>query len=91
MPVQIEVPTIMRQFTGGEAKVEADGVTLRDVFEDLDRRYPGLAGQLVGDDGGVRRFVNIYLDDEDVRYLDALDTKVKDGSVVSILPAVAGG
>ena len=91
MPVQVQVPSIMRQFTGGEAKVDAAGETLRDVVDDLERRYPGLGGQLLGDDGGLRRFVNVYLDDEDVRYLDALDTKVGDGSVVSILPAVAGG
>ena len=71
--------------------MEANGSTLREVFDELAARYPGLGDQLVGDDGGLHRFVNVYLDDEDVRYLEGLDTKVGDGAVISILPAVAGG
>lgn len=91
MAVSIELPTIMRSYAGGEAKVEADGSTVGEVFDDLEARYPGIGGQLVRGDGGLHRFVNVYLDDEDIRYLDALSTPVADGAVISILPAVAGG
>ena len=91
MAVMVQLPTIMRQFAGGEAKVDASGATMRDVFSDLEARFPGMGGQLLDDEGGLRRFVNVYLDDEDIRYLDALDTAVPDGAVISILPAVAGG
>ena len=91
MTVQVQLPTIMRQYTGGESKVEAEGSTVREVFEELAGRYRGLGEQLVTEDGGLHRFVNVYLDDEDVRYLDGLDTTVADGAVISILPAVAGG
>lgn len=91
MPVTIELPTILRQYAGGEAKVEAGGSTVRDVFLDLDARFPGIGAQLVTDDGMLHRFVNIYLDDEDIRYTGALETPVGDGAVISILPAVAGG
>ncbi len=91
MAVTVQLPMIMRQFSGGEAKVDASGGTVRDVVSDLDARYPGIGGQLLDDHGGLRRFVNVYLDDEDIRYLDALDTAVPDGAVISILPAVAGG
>ena len=91
MAATVQLPTVMRSFSGGEAKVEADGANVREVFNDLERRYPGIGEQLVDDDGGLRRFVNVYLDDEDIRFLDALDTKVADGSVITILPAVAGG
>jgi len=81
----------MRQYSGGEALVQADGETIADVFANLDSRFPGLGGQLVTDDGSLHRFVNVYLDDEDIRYLDGLSTKVHDRAVISILPAVAGG
>ncbi len=91
MPVQVQLPTVMRSFAGGEAKVEAAGDTVGQVFSDLEGRYPGLGGQLVTAEGTLHRFVNVYLDDEDIRYLQALDTPVREGSVISILPAVAGG
>ena len=91
MPIQVKVPTIFRAHTGGEAVVEADGSTLRQVMKDLDGRYPGLARSVITGDGDLHRFVNVYLNDEDVRYLGSLETDVKDGDVVSILPAVAGG
>jgi molybdopterin synthase sulfur carrier subunit len=89
--VQIKVPTIMRSATGGRALIEAEGGTLRELLTDLEARYPGLSRNVVTDEGGLHRFVNVYLNDEDVRYLGALETEVTEGDVVSILPAVAGG
>ena len=92
MAVRVKIPTIMRSHVNGAAVVEASGDgTLRDVLDDLDRRYPGLKGSIVADDGGLRRFVNLYVNDEDVRYLGALEAEVREGDTVSILPAVAGG
>ncbi len=91
MTVEVKIPTILRPHTGGEARLTGDGSTLRDVLHDLDARHPGLLARLVANDGSLHRFVNVYLNDEDVRYLGALETEVNDGDVVSILPAVAGG
>ena len=91
MGVEVKVPTVLRQATGGEAVVRGDGRTLREVLDDLERRYPGFARRVVSEDGGLHRFVNVYVNDEDVRYLGSLETEVGDGDVVSILPAVAGG
>ncbi len=91
MSVEVKIPTMLRQHTGGEARLEATGSTLREVLRDLDARHPGLFRRVIGDDGSLHRFVNVYVNDEDVRYLGALETEVNDGDVVSILPAVAGG
>ncbi len=91
MPVRVKVPTILRTHTDGEGQVSGEGGTLREVLDDLEARYPGIRARVVADDGSVRRFVNVYVNDEDVRYLGALETEVEDGDVVSILPAVAGG
>ena len=91
MPVTVRLPTLMRTYAGGQATVQANGTTLGEVFDDLERQFPNLRGQVVDDEGELRRFVNVYVDDEDVRYLDKLGTKVGDGAEVSILPAVAGG
>jgi len=91
MPVEVRLPTLLREHTGGAASVDADGDTVRALFDLLIDEYPGLKGQLVGDDGELHRFVNVYRNDDDIRYLDRLDTTVGDGDVVSILPAVAGG
>jgi molybdopterin converting factor small subunit len=91
VPVEIRLPTILRQHAGGQASVQANGDKLGEVFEDLVRQFPGLAGKIVTDDGGLHKFVNVYVNDDDVRYLDKLDTKVEGNDVVSILPAVAGG
>lgn len=90
MAVEVSIPTIMRTYTGGAKLVEASGVTLSTLIADLDARHPGLADRLV-DDAGLRRFVNVYLNDEDVRFLGGLDAKVSDGDHITILPAVAGG
>ena len=91
MPVEVRLPTVLRPHADGAASVTAAGGTVGDVFADLTARYPGLSGQLIGEDGSIHKFVNVYRNDDDVRYLDQLDTKVTDGDVVSILPAVAGG
>ena len=91
MPVEVRLPTLLRPHAGGAASVTADGASVGDVFVDLGVRYPGLSDQLVDDSGSIHKFVNVYRNDDDVRYLDQLDTKVTDGDVISILPAVAGG
>lgn len=91
MPVEVRLPTILRQHAGGQATVQAEGATLGQVIDDLVGRYPGLAGQVVTDEGTLHRFVNVYVNDDDVRYLDKLDTKVSERDTISILPAVAGG
>ena len=91
MSVQVRIPTILRKFTDGEKQVEGNGATLAELFTDLDTRHPGLRGGLVDDGGGLHRFVNVYVNDEDVRFLGAVDTALSDGDVVTILPAVAGG
>jgi MoaD family protein len=80
----------MRQHTEGKSEVEATGSTVQGVLDDLGKRFPGIAQRLF-DNGQVRRFVNVYLNDEDIRYLDNLGTAVKDGDELSIIPAVAGG
>lgn len=91
MPVEVRLPTVLRPHAGGQAKVAANGETIGEVLGDLVRNYPGMDGQVLTDSGSLHRFVNVYLNDDDVRYLDQLDTKVADGDSVSILPAVAGG
>jgi molybdopterin converting factor small subunit len=91
MTVDVKIPTILRPHTGGQARLSGDGSTLREVLSDLDSRHPGLWKRIVTDDGSLHRFVNVYVNDEDVRYLGALETEVRDGDIVSILPAVAGG
>jgi MoaD family protein len=89
--VQVRLPTVLRPHAGGSATVEAEGETVGQIVESLVTRYPAMAGQIVTDDGTLHKFVNIYKNDDDIRYLDKLDTKVADGDVISILPAVAGG
>ena len=91
MPIEVRIPTILRGHTGGEKAVEGKAETLGGLFDDLDSRYPGLRERLVAPDGGLNRFVNVYLNDEDVRFLGGLETPVCDGDAVTILPAVAGG
>lgn len=91
MPVVVKIPAVLRSQVGGVTSVQAAPGTLRDVVSELAVQYPPLATQLLGDEGQLHRFVNVYVNDEDVRYLDGLDTKLGDGDVLSILPAVAGG
>jgi MoaD family protein len=89
--VRVKLPTILRKHTGGEGLVEGQGTTLREVLSDLESRYPGITQSVVSEGGGLHRFVNVYVNSEDVRYLGALETEVGEGDTVSILPAVAGG
>jgi MoaD family protein len=91
MAIDVRIPTILRPHTAGEKSVEGKGDTLGDLFDDLEARHPGLRERLVGADGGLNRFVNVYLNDEDVRFLGGIETPLSDGDVVTILPAVAGG
>ena len=90
MSVRVHIPTPMRQQTDGQAVVEVAGGTVKAALDDLGRQFPGITQRLF-DNGQVRRFVNVYLNDEDIRYLDNLSTSVKDGDELSIIPAVAGG
>jgi len=91
MSVSVRIPTILRTYTGGQAEVTADPGTLREVLAGLDATYPGLAGRLVDDTGNLRRFVNVYVGEEDVRFAQGLETPVPSGAHVSVIPAVAGG
>jgi molybdopterin converting factor small subunit len=90
MSIEVRIPTILRPYTEGEKIVTGEGTDLRTVIVDLEARYPGIGDRLV-DEQGLRRFVNVYLNDEDVRFTGGLDTAVADGDSVTILPAVAGG
>jgi molybdopterin synthase sulfur carrier subunit len=89
--VSIRIPTPMRNLTGGASEVSVEATTLRDAIKALDAAHAGVAERVLDDGGALRRFVNVYVGDEDVRFLDGLDTVLVDGSSVSIIPAVAGG
>jgi sulfur-carrier protein len=89
--VKVRLPTILRPHVGGQASIEGEGSTLRELLGDLESRHPGLTRSFMNDEGALHRFVNIYVNDEDVRYLGALEAELRNGDVVSILPAVAGG
>ncbi|MEU0968635.1 MoaD/ThiS family protein [Streptomyces sp. NPDC005917] len=90
MAIEVRIPTILRQYTDGQKAVDGSGGTLAELFTDLETRHPGIHARIV-DDGKLRRFVNVYLNDEDVRFVDGIETKLTDGDTVTILPAVAGG
>ena len=90
MSIEVRIPTILRPYTDGAKQVEATGDTLAAVIADLDARHVGLRDRLV-EDGALRRFINVYLNDEEVRFLGGIDTPVADGDSITILPAVAGG
>jgi molybdopterin synthase sulfur carrier subunit len=89
--VSVRIPTILRTYTGGESEVSASGATLAEVLDDLDARYAGLKGRILDEAGSLRRFVNVYVGNDDVRFLDHLETPTPDGTQVSVIPAVAGG
>jgi MoaD family protein len=91
MAIEVRVPTILRSYTGGQKAVQASGDTIAELLISLDASYPGVKARLLTDDGGLHRFVNLYVNDEDVRFLGGLDAKLNDGDTVTILPAVAGG
>lgn len=90
MDVTVRIPTPLRSLTGGEEAVKISGATVRDVIEGLEKAHPGMKDRLL-DDKGVRRFVNIYVGEEDIRFLDGLDTALSSGQEISIVPAIAGG
>jgi len=91
VPVEVRLPTVLRQHAAGQSSVKANGSTIGEVFDDLVRQFPLLAGQVITEDGTLHKFVNVYRNDDDVRFLDKLATPVEDADVVTILPAVAGG
>jgi len=91
MSVMVRVPTQLRSLTAESSEVEASGRTVADLIEDLEARHPGIKARILDDTGSLRRFVNLYLNDEDVRFLNGLDTQVPEGAQISIIPAVAGG
>ena len=91
MPIQVRIPTPLRKLTHDEEVVETSAETIGDAITDLESRYPGLQERLLDDGGQVRRFVNVYVNEEDIRFLQEKETPLKDGDEVSIIPAIAGG
>ena len=91
MSVSVRIPTILRTYTGGESEVSAEGGTLAEVLDDLDSNHSGIKGRIIDETGELRRFVNVYVGNDDVRFLDNLSTPTPDGAQVSVIPAVAGG
>lgn len=91
MPIRVRVPTPLRKFTAGSGEISAAGASVKDVIDDLERNHPGMRERLLDEKGQIRRFVNIYLNGDDIRFLEALNSKVKDGDDISIVPAIAGG
>ena len=91
MSVRVRIPTALRRFTAGAEEIGLGGTSVAAVFEDLERKFPGIKERLCDEEGRVRRFVNIYVNGDDIRFLNSLETAVKDGDEVSIVPAIAGG
>ena len=91
MSVSVRVPTILRTYTSGESEVSASGATLSEVLDDLDSNYAGIKGRILDDNGELRRFVNVYVGNDDVRFLENLATPTPEGTQISVIPAVAGG
>lgn len=91
MSVSVRIPTTLRTLTGGQSEIALDGATVAEVLSNLDAAHPGFADRLLDDEGELRRFVNVFVADDDIRFLAGLATQVPDGETVSIIPAVAGG
>lgn len=91
MAVRVRIPAPLQNLVGGATEVEAQGKTVREVIDDLERRYPGIKARLCDDSGELRRFVNIFVNDQDIRFQQGLDTELRDNDEVSIIPAIAGG
>ena len=91
MSVSVRIPTILRTYTGGDSEVPAEGSTLAEVLDDLDAHHQGIKARVLDDAGEIRRFVNVYVGNDDVRFLDGLGSPTPDGAQISIIPAVAGG
>jgi sulfur-carrier protein len=90
-PIEVRVTAVLQKLVGGEKRVQASGATVAELLDDIDARHPGFKGHMYGEDGKLHRFVNVYLNDEDIRYTGGADTAVKAGDVIDILPALAGG
>ena len=91
MSVSVRIPTILRSYTDGASEVSADGASLAEVLDSLEQSFPGIRARILDEQGAIRRFVNVYVGNDDVRFLDALETKTPDGAQISVIPAVAGG
>lgn len=91
MSIEVRIPTLLRKFTKGKATVKVEGKTIEELLNDLDKRCPGIKKRICDEKGEIKRFINIYVNDEDIRFLEGKKTRLKDGDEVSILPAVAGG
>jgi sulfur-carrier protein len=91
MAAKVRIPTTLRSLAGGSSEVEVEGSTVAEVLKNLDAAHPGFSDRLLDEEGGLRRFVNVFVADDDVRYLHGLETPVPDGETVAIIPAVAGG
>jgi molybdopterin converting factor small subunit len=91
MSVSVRIPTILRTYTGGAAVVSGEGSTLREVLQKLDADFPGIGARILDETGKIRRFVNVYVGEEDVRFAEGLDTGTPEGAQISVIPAVAGG
>jgi len=91
MSATVRIPTILRNYTGGAGEVSAEGSKLSEILDSLEGNHPGIRGRILDDSGALRRFVNVYVGDDDVRFIGGLEAEVSDGSRISIIPAVAGG
>ena len=91
MGIKVRIPTPLRKLTNGESEVEANGANISELIDDLEKSYPGIKGKLCEENGNVRKFLNIYLNDDDIRFMDSLATEVRDGDNISLIPAIAGG
>lgn len=91
MPIQVRIPTPLRKLTGENEVVDAEGATVSEIFKSLETTYPGLGERILDEQGAVRRFVNVYVNEDDIRFLSDLATPVKEGDEISIVPAIAGG
>jgi len=89
--VQVRLTAVLQKLTGGQKAIEARGATVAELFDDIDSRFPGFKAQMYNDEGKLQRFVNVYLNDEDIRYTGGVDTAIKQGDVLDVLPALAGG
>jgi len=91
MPVQVRIPTPLRKLTGNKDEIHTSGANIREVFENLEKQYPGMKEKLYNEDGTLKRFVNIYVNKKDIRFMDGENTRVQDGDEIAIIPAIAGG
>ena len=91
MSIKVRIPTPLRKLTNGQDEISAEGKTVKEVIDDMERQYPGIKERICEGDGKLRRFVNIYVNDEDIRFKNNMDTEIKTGAEVSIIPAIAGG